>query len=146
MELGNLIFGHSRGNYPIDRKSFENTFSKDFTTLLEAINCDSYGYYNGYNKSLRTNLGGFKCDLFEINPYYWGDCDCGADETCNEHHKDTCSLVIPNFIYKAKTGETIEIRWYKYPFRDSYSNVEISKELFSAIMKNCISFVKTLNV
>lgn len=144
MELGNLIFGHSRGLYPIERKSFEEFFGQKFTELLDAVHCDSYGHYMGNNPAFKSLLGGFKCEFFEINPYYWGECDC--DASSGSPHKSYCSLNIPNFVYRVKGGKDIEIRWYKYPFRDSYSNVKISDELFSSIMSNCMDYVKSLTL
>jgi len=44
MELGNAIFGHSRGNYPIDRESWSNVF---FNNFIYEINADAYGCVNG---------------------------------------------------------------------------------------------------
>lgn len=144
MEIGNFLFGHSRGAYPIDRELFEKITLENFRSLLNVINCDGYGRYRGTNSRFRTLLGGFGCNLFEINPYYWGDCDCDAN--AKETHKDYCSLSIPNFKYRTNTGEVIEIRWYKYPFRDSYSNVELSAEMFASIISDCANYVKNLNI
>jgi hypothetical protein len=144
MEIGNLLFGHSRGNYPIDRESFECACSEVFKALLDVVNCDGYGHYIGNNKQFLSSLGGFQCDLFEINPYYWGECNCGADEAGDAYHKETCSLVIPNFKYNIKDYEPIEIRWYKYPFRDSYSNIELSGEVFCSILEDCMNYIKNL--
>lgn len=146
MEIGNLLFGHSRGVCPVDRMPFERLYSGIFNELLDIVNCDNYGHYMGKNKAFLSHLGGFQCDLFEINPYWWGECDCGCDEEAGEYHKDNCALVIPNFRYKLDNGEEFSIRWYKYPFRDSYSNMPITRELFSHIMKNCIEYAKTLDI
>ena len=57
-------------------------------------------------------------------PYYWGD-----DEEVKK---------LPNFVYKP---ENIEIRWYKYPFRDSYSNVPVDEEKMIEITEKCIEWV-----
>lgn len=114
-------------------------------TLLNAIPCDHYGYYEGKKEEQRTKLGGFTCDLFEINPYYWGECDCGADENGWEFHEPTCSLCIPNFVYKPiNDNEPLEIGWYKYPFRDSYANREIAPNEFADILKECYNYIKMM--
>lgn len=149
IELGNLLFGHSRGNYTIDRQSFEKLHSEAFCALLEAVNCDSYGHYCGANKAFLSPLGGFQCDLFSINPYWWGECTCGYDEESDtqfEGHKDECALVVPNFKYKFDNGEEFHIRWYKYPFRDSYSNMPITIGLVDPIFAHCINYAKTLDI
>jgi len=67
MELGNLLFGNSRGENPVPREdSWENCFS----TLLKLIDGPNY---NGYGTE-------FVCEAFEIHRYYCGDCTCGFEE------------------------------------------------------------------
>lgn len=71
MELGNLMFGHSRGEYEVNRK-FINL--KEWQDLLTAYNLnETYGDY-------------IETDKFIMRPYYWGE-----DE--EEEAK-------PNFVYK----------------------------------------------
>ena len=140
MELGNMIFGHSRGKYPLDREKIESKAGHLFKHLLIVTNCDSYGIYLGKDVNHETKLGGYKCEKFEINPYYWGECDCGAGE--DGPHKPECSLRIPNFIYRFPDKKTVlEIRWYKYPFRDSYANMELTADMFADIIRDCIKYV-----
>ena len=115
-ELGNLIFGNSRGEYPVDRKSIEDVFSEAFGDIFS---------YNGFLEDpkytgRKTNRGGYENDTFCIEPYYWGDDDDIAE--------------LPNFIYKP---ENIEISWYKYWFRDSYSNVPLDVDKAREIFKAC---------
>lgn len=78
MELGNMIFGHSRGNVPIERQTgYENAL----WMLLEMAGYDSYGCHDSENPGHK---------LFTVRPYYWGDCDCGWEKiTCDwsETHK-----------------------------------------------------------
>ena len=107
MELGNLLYGHSRGNYSIDRIKFEKLFGKSFTKLLNILKCDIYGYYMGNNSTFKTKLGGFTCELFEINPYYWGECDCGYEDGVELHHQPCCSLIKPNFVRLITIFKTI---------------------------------------
>lgn len=122
MELGNLLFGNSRGEFKVDR-----SFQYFFNACLEDLGFDSYGYYLGEDKFV------FNCkdepksyyedDVLMISPYYWGD-----DEELEEWH---------NFIYKPMG---LEIDWYKYPLRDSYSNQPLYKEqlilLFNELYKH----------
>lgn len=150
MELGNLLFGHSRGKYPLKyREKIQDC--EEWKHLLEMINTDSYG--NCLVSQGRNKHHGFSCELFEINPYYWGDCDCGADKkiekliSCKEYkkadeiqHSSNCSLCIPNFIYYGE-NETFKLKWYKYPFRDSYMNMDLTYDEFIQILKNCIEFI-----
>lgn len=147
MELGNMIFGHSRGSFPIEREFWENNVMVMWGALLNAIPCDHYGHYEGKVEGYRTKLGGFTCDLFEVNPYYWGECDCDAEENDwdYDYHKPNCSLCIPNFIYRSvDEGEALEIRWYKHPFRDSYANREIAPDEFACILKECYNYIKSM--
>lgn len=142
MELGNLLFGHSRGIYHItDRDVFEHIFQK-----LLARGFDRYGvlcdeklerqycrtktsqYTNAKiyssatdNPDYHPHLHCFDNGVFMINPYYWGD----AEDL----------MELPNFVYYP---EDIEIRWYKYPFRDAYTNKELSSEKFKEIIDNCL--------
>lgn len=98
IELGNLIFGNSRGPIRFSR-DFENV-DKWHELIYDTIGVEDYhctlGKYcvdgDGVSYIERTNLltptdfGGYSCldkhgdIVFEIFPYYWGDCTCGADE------------------------------------------------------------------
>ena len=49
----------------------------------------------------------FKNDVFEMRPFYWGDCQHEGDE--EECRDITCPANLPNF----KCGG-FEVRWYKY--------------------------------
>ncbi len=120
MELGNALFGHSRGKYPLSRgKGFEEVLD----SLLEACAPNNRMYGEA-----------FENEIFAIFPYYWGDCTCGDEQ----NHKPDCLIVKPNFLYKP-TGFTIH--WYKYPLRDSYANQKITlaglKKIISACIQSC---------
>lgn len=117
-EMGNLLFGHSRGDFGLANRDLAHC--KEWLRLLAAAETDSYGYTE--SKNCANNRGGFENEVFAITPYWWGD---GADETeCNR----------PNFLYKP-TG--FEIRWYKYPFRDSYMNQNLDDKALKEIWAAC---------
>ena len=120
MEIGNLLFGDSRGWYPVDRGKYQDLFSEFLTTA----DFNEYGFYNGSDKNHITARGGDENDTFVINPYYWGDHDEEAEK--------------PNFIYKP-TG--FKIKWYKYPLRDSYSNQCMDEDTFEDIINHCLESV-----
>jgi hypothetical protein len=120
MELGNLIFGNSRGEFPFPDRSLVNC--KEWETLLKVCECDGYGYTK--DKKQENKRGGYENEMFCINPYYWGD--------------DEDIAVLPNFIYKP-TNFTID--WYKYPFRDSYMNKQLTEEEIKKIFQKCCDYV-----
>lgn len=152
-ELGNLLFGHSYGEYPIeDREKFQEKFWE----LLE-MGFDSYGYIDNdklekyaqikesnltnrdiypedsrpvkENPDYKPRLHYFDNGVFMINPYYWGDAEDLMD--------------FPNFIYYGVTAEeNVEFRWYKYPWRDSYVSKNISYKDFCKIVDKCKDSLK----
>lgn len=88
MEIGNLIFGNSRGNFPIKRgKGFERELGR----LFDA-------YAPNRDNSWREYGVEFENDTFAVFPYYWGDCTCGYDEFESgwheqNSHQETCYQV-----------------------------------------------------
>ena len=117
MELGNLMFGHSRGEYAVEPR---DEYQEMFCDFLFENNADAYGFFDRSN-----GAGHFENDTFIVRPYYWGE-----DESIAE---------LPNFLYKPSG---LEIRWYKYPMRDAYSNMDISPEDFRAILNACRASLK----
>ena len=123
MELGNLLFGNSRGTHPVNRD-----WQESFVEFLDESGFDNYG--NWYGEKLkafekREAVDGcediyFENDLFVIRPYYWGESQVIREK--------------PNFVFKP-TG--LEIQWYKYPFRDAYLNQEVSFSEFEDMVKQC---------
>lgn len=110
MELGNLMFGNSRGEYLVEpREEYQDIFC-DF---LHKNGWDSHAIFGDGRDE-------YENDTFIIRPYYWGE-----DEEIAE---------LPNFVYKP-TG--LEIRWYKYPMRDAYSNQDVSVAEFAQILAKC---------
>jgi hypothetical protein len=95
MELGNLLFGNSRGEHEVDRYLEEK-----FVRWMEKLGFDSYGNKRDWTWSFYEN------DVFRMQPYYWGDCTCGYDKKewrwCEDHkHSETCY----QFEYR-KIGDT----------------------------------------
>jgi hypothetical protein len=123
-ELGNAVFGNSRGQVKIPRgKGFE----EELYRLFDAYAPDRDNSWREYGVDFENNI-------FSVMQYWWGDCTCGWDEIDNGH-LPSCKLVKPNFLYKP-TGYAIQ--WYKYPLRDSYANREISLSEFAKMIDNCI--------
>lgn len=120
MELGNYIFGNSRGNYEIDREKYQDVFLE----WLDAHGFDGYGCAGDAQMAERfTSENGdmyLETDVFLIRPYYWGE--------------DKEIAAKPNFIYKP---DGLEICWYKYPMRDAYSNVPMDSVDLLAILEKC---------
>jgi len=74
MEMGNMIFGNSRGEHPVDRDLQDR-----FCLLLEELGCDRYGNMEREHKD------------FVVRPYFWGDCECGWEALDpNLRHRDAC--------------------------------------------------------
>jgi len=117
MELGNIIFGYSRGQYSVPRGIWEERFYN----FLEKINSDNYGYANDQHHPNVNSRGGFETTLFTINPYWWGSYD---DDEVGK----------PNFIYHP-TG--YHLTWYKYPLRDAYANQKMTYKEFDLMLKDC---------
>lgn len=132
MELGNIIFGNSRGEFEIDR-----SYQDLFCNYLEKMGFHSYGWIEDKKLEKLNKYNGkysvFENGIFLILPYYWGDC------SCEEYHNYDCPCIIPNFWYKPKD---IKIKWYKYPLRDSYSNIELDEKIIKEMFEDCLKSLK----
>lgn len=119
IEIGNLIFGNSRGQFPVERGEFEETF----VGFLQSNGFNSYGHYfiNDRQEWIapEDNIS-YENATFLIRPYYWGTNEAIAKK--------------PNFVYKPRN---LEIKWYKYPFRDSYSNEKFTITELKTILEEC---------
>lgn len=127
MELGNLIFGNSRGEYEVPRD-----WQDEFVDFLYECGFDSYGwiveeneYMNRHRKKWisKEGLGDqeyFENEVFIVMPYYWGDDDEIAEKS--------------NFVYKP---DGFELQWYKYPLRDSYMNKDIELDELKKMLEHC---------
>lgn len=118
MEIGNILFGNSRGMYQVvPRMDYQDVFCE----FLYRNGWDSHAIRgDGYDTSYE-----YENDTFIIRAYYWGE--------------DEDIATLPNFVYKP-TG--LEISWYKYPMRDAYSNQDISVEAFADILAECEQSMK----
>lgn len=136
IELGNMAFGHSRGLFHVERGDFERVFRE---TLL-ALGFDGYGHY-GYDRDgnriedaphrdcvkkypNKRHDFGFENDTFILRQYYWGGNSRAARR--------------PNFVFKP-TG--FQLKWYKYPLRDAYANMNLSLADFEEMLKRCVESV-----
>ena len=124
MELGNMLFGNSRGEFPVPRTE---EFYAQLVRLFDA-------YAAERNNSWREYGVAFENEVFSVTPYYWGDCTCGMEEK-DKPCTDDCMYNRPNFHYKTYD---VQVQWYKYPLRDSYSNVPLTPELLGGIVDACI--------
>lgn len=106
-ELGNVLFGNNpyAAKYPmIPREPLQDMF----VMMLDNIGCDGYGIATGKipaGLKKNENTGGVYNNVFEVNPYYWGEDEEIAD--------------LPNFVYKPLG---LRVYWYKYPMRDAWTN------------------------
>jgi len=74
MELGNMMFGNSRGEYHIKRSA---GWEEELTRLFEAYAPERYHSFRDYGEE-------FENEVFSVFPYYWGDCTCGYEERWEE--------------------------------------------------------------
>lgn len=141
MELGNMGFGNSRGEYPVPR-----AWQDAFCARLNEMGFDCYGIANEwdengkYSPELSKRLdkylaevngkeGGrhhkWETETFVIMPYYWGDDDA------------ICEL--PNFVFKP-TG--FGLSWYKYALRDAYMNQPVTFEELDDMLRVCVETIR----
>ena len=113
MELGNLLFGNSRGKYVVPRDPWQDIFAE----FLLNNGFDGYGF--------RDSQREYENNTFILRPYYWGE-----DEEIQ---------ALPNFVYKP---ENITISWYKYPMRDAYCSHNISTAKFREIIAKCHASIR----
>lgn len=133
--------------------------------LIE-MNIDCEGYYDGEKPTnlssdfdyIFDECRGYENNTFYIRPFNWDgydgkDCTCGLDDyyekeyenlsekdrasykkTDGLHSKD-CGVWNINFYYKP-TG--LSISWYKKPLYGAMSNCELDKDVFEAILNDCV--------
>lgn len=117
MELGNLLFGHSRGRYEVDRDMIQ-----PLGDLMYLMGYDEYGRNPltdrkdkpfDIRENQRTGVDLYDKDgalIMRTRPYWWGDTDSKEGQA----QAELPNLEIPSLGF--------ELNWYKHPFRDSYCN------------------------
>lgn len=126
MEIGNLLFGTSRGDYAVDR-GLEDLFLDAF----ERAGFDGKGFRHGWESDRPAptpyNDQATATHHFVIQPYVWDDMD----------NANIC----PNFLDRV-TG--LKLRWYKYPLRDSYANYDLTEEMLVPILERLVEECQSL--
>ena len=127
-----------------------------FYNITSEMGFDEYAKYESSNLEDNT----FENDVFLLRPFSWKDidCSCGLDEeesdlyyskegenidTTLGFHAIECycsSDRVVNFWYKPTN---LKINWYKYPFRDAFSNQKVTYDYLEAILKHC---KKSMNI
>ena len=88
-EIGNMMFGNSRGSYHVPRGA---GWEDELVRLFDTCAPDRDSSWREYGSN-------FENETFLVMQYWWGYCTCGFDEVDNftEAHSDTC--------YQAKLKE-----------------------------------------
>lgn len=99
-----------------------------FVSILEKLGFDHLGIpiSNKWDKFIDKD-GACNTPIFKVFPYYWGDEDILKNK--------------PNFEFKPLR---LEIDWYKYPFRNSHSNIVVTGEILKTIEECCLNHKSTL--
>lgn len=85
MELGNMVFGNSRGEVSVPRAA---SFKGPWEELCEELKISSRGYAEADTHPLLNKQGFIENEVFAIRAYDWdAECDCGADEKMEAWHQ-----------------------------------------------------------
>lgn len=118
MELGNMIFGNSRGHYEVNRN-----LQDEWHSYMQECGFDTYGYHEQSDDD-----GIFQNDVFWIKPYYWGDCTCGFDELDyiwskeNSHSEDCYQSELEREKLAAGGLLNAEFGWIERPGNVTYDD------------------------
>jgi hypothetical protein len=120
MELGNMLFGNSRGDFAVDR-----ALEASFVEALHQAGFDRKGHRRTWTSD-RTAPVPYTSDAtathhFVIQPY--------IDDDLEQ------AVICPNFLDRV-TG--LKLRWYKYPLRDSYANYDLTPEMLDPILERLV--------
>ena len=145
MEIGNLLFGNSRGEIPLERHDRE---AERLGNLLYELGLNCYGQ-QGEDLYRLTKEGKIPEDpswlverpegddqrridvvdpntgdvLMTVRSYWWGDYDTPE----NRANADKPNLEVPGLGFK--------MDWYKYYGRDSYTNTPLDTKTLDSIME-----------
>lgn len=126
MEIGNRLFGNSRGDFPVDR-SLEGIF----IAALKKAGFDRHGFCRTWKSDTPApvpyNEQATATHHFVIQPYV-------EDDMAN-------AVLVPNFLDRT-TG--LKLRWYKHPLRDSYANYELTEEMLAPILERLVEECSSL--
>lgn len=144
MELGNALFGHSRGQFHVERTSELCSLLSD---LLTGLGLSSYGHLDDmvvermrdarvhYDWLKATDRGVDVHDplshklLLRTRAYWWGDGD--------DPQADLPNLEIPDLDFT--------LSWYKYAFRDSYTNQALTLRLVNHMFERLQPVLKLMS-
>lgn len=120
-ELGNMVFGNSRGPFEFPDRELVNCDEWSYL-LNHLLQMDNHGimsdYYYDYerqeNRKRDNGLEPSKSDgyickdetgsiIFEIFPYYWDECSCGADQ-----YNTSLEEELKNEFFSAEERKTYE--------------------------------------
>ena len=120
MELDNLLFGNSRGDYKVD-----SALEDMFVAALNEAGFDEFGFCRTWKSDgpapVPYNEQATATHHFVIQPYVWENFDQAA--------------ICPNF-FDTVTG--LKLRWFQYPLRDSYANYDLTKEMLAPILERLV--------
>lgn len=126
MEIGNALFGISRGEFPIER---EEGFEEELFRLFDVIAPDSSDSWREYGMD-------FENGVFSVFPYYWGDCTCGFDEKDSQWSEENAH---EPHCYQSALKQALD-EWLKENpepeaemFNTSFEEVETGITLFTAV-------------
>ena len=137
MEIGNIVYGNSQyqenNNFELNRDD-----ANSIIDIFEKLGFDNYNFNDANHKGKyltkvknvedEGNDSGWNLHYFYsldnklrliISPYYWG-----SDDKIDSY---------PNLIINDDKLGKVQINWYKYPFRDSYSNIKLSRDDITGI-------------
>ena len=74
---------------------------------------------------------------FAYRRYFWGDCDCGAEEQESKSHLPTCSPQLPNMQF-----EDVCVSWYKHLGRGMSVSVDWPAEAWKGWFERCLEAIR----
>lgn len=105
------------GGYPFPNRELVNGISWEFLCRLAGVN-QGYGHSERETDRDEPSHGGFENEIFAIRPYDWSEPD----------------VLLPNFEHKPSG---FKLWWYKYAFRSSTMNYNLSAEELNRLFNLC---------
>lgn len=120
MDLENMLFGNSRGDFKVSRK-----LEGLFLAALKEAGFDEFGYCKTWKPDgpapTPYNKNATATHHFVVQPY--------VDDNFEQ------AVICPNFLDRT-TG--LKLRWYQFPLRDSYANYDLSEEMLVPILERFV--------